>query len=162
VKTDETTAAFAKALHASGIIGEPCNENMIRDLEQQIDVKLPAAYRAFLLVAGRGFPTWQGSHHTFDDIMGLDDRRPPLQSWGDSLLKRHGSRLPDGAFVFFIHQGAALEFFLLDGGDNPAVFEWVDFQLPQPIKQVAPSFTEHVLTAKLQLEEWLARPPDGA
>jgi hypothetical protein len=160
--TDESTAAFVKALRNNGLTGEACSEDMIRDLEQQIAITLPAAYRAFLLVAGRGFRTWEGSHHTVDDILGLDDQWPPLQSWGERLLKRHRSHLPEGAFVFFIHQGAAVSFFLLDGGDDPAVFQWIDYKEFQPPRQIAPSFTEHLATEKRSLKEYLARRPGGA
>lgn len=132
-------------LREAGVAGEPCDEATVRDLEQEFGASLPAAYRAFLLVAGRGFPAWEGSHHTVDDDL------PDLQRSGRRLLQGRGGRLPADVFVFFIHQGAAVRFFLLGDGADPAVYQWVDFAEPKPIEQVARTFTGFVVESKRQL-----------
>lgn len=154
--TDQSTRNFVNALHAAGISGETCDEWTVRDLEQQLRVTLPAAYRAFLLVAGHGFPTWSGSHHTVDDDL------PALQQMASRLLKERGSSLPTDAFVFLIHQGVAVQFFLLGDGDDPPVYEWVDYAEPQPIERAGRNFTGFVAASKRQLEDWIARSPGGA
>src|SRR5687768_2308041 len=110
---DQRTRDFVASLHAAGISGEPCDEWAVRDLEQQLGVSLPPAYRAFLLVAGNGFPTWVGSHHTVDDDL------PELQRMAGRLLRERGSSLPTDAFVFLIHQGAAVQFFFFGDGHDP-------------------------------------------
>jgi hypothetical protein len=140
--THASTDNFVTALRAAGISGDPCDERTLRDLEQQLGVVLPAAYRAFLLVAGRGFAAWTGSHHA------LDDDLPELQRMAARLLKKRGTSLPSDAFVFLVHQGAAVQFFLLGDGDDPAVYEWVDSAEPRPIKRVGQSFTSFVTANK--------------
>ena len=143
--THQPTHDYVTALRAAGISGEPCDDLTVRDLEQQLGVSLPAAYRAFLLVAGHGFPTWTGSHHTVDDDL------PELQRTARRLLKERGASLPTDAFVFLIHQGAAVQFFLLGDGDDPAVFQWVDFAEPQPIERTGRNFTGLVVESKRQI-----------
>jgi len=155
METNQETLDFVTALRTAGISGEPCDEPTVRDLEQRLGISLPPAYRAFLLVAGHGFLTWAGSHHA------LDDDIAELQLKGKRLLKSRGAGLPADAFVFLIHQGAAVRFFLLGDGDDPAVYQWVDLAEPKPIEQVGRNFTAFVLESKRQLEEWLARRPGG-
>lgn len=56
--------------------------------------------------------------------------------------------LPTDAFVFLIHQGAAVQLFLLSDGDDPVVYRWVDFSKPQPIGRVGKNFTHFLANGK--------------
>ena len=144
METDESTRNFVNLLCAAGVTGEQCDEPTVRDLERQLGLALPAAYREFLLTAGRGFPTWAGSQHAIDDDL------PELQRSGKRLLEGCGGRLPADAFVFLIHQG---------DGDDPAVYQWVDLAEPEPIEGVGRNFTGFVAESRRELEDWLARRP---
>ncbi len=131
---DAKTESLVALLRASGVNGEPCDEWAVRDLEQQFDVELPPAYRAFLLVAGNGCEPLEGSHYAVeDDLAGL-------QRSARSVMKHDGADLPPDAFVFLVHQGYALNFFLLNDGEDPAVYEYV--QGMPPVRQVAARLSE--------------------
>jgi hypothetical protein len=97
--TDAATESLMAVLRDGGVAGEPCDEWQVRDLEQQLGAELPPAYKAFLLLAGNGFGPFVGSHHAVeDDLAGL-------QRAGRRIYRCDGRDLPDGAFVFFVHQG---------------------------------------------------------
>jgi SMI1 / KNR4 family (SUKH-1) len=117
---DSATANLVAVLTESGVSGVPCDEWQVSDLEQQLRIDLPAAYKAFLLVAGQGFSPFEGSHYAVEDDIS------DLQRSGGQIFKRHGNNLPTGAFVFFVHQGFAVRFFLLDDGFDPAVYEYAE------------------------------------
>jgi hypothetical protein len=151
--TKQSTSDFVGILHAAGVIGEPSDEWAVRDLEQQLGISLPAAYRAFLLVAGHGFPAWAGSHHAIDDDL------PELQRRAVRLLSKRGCTLPSDAFAFLIHQGAAVQFFLINDGEDPTVFQWVDFVDPRPIERIAQNFTAFVAESVRQSYKGPVRPP---
>ncbi len=156
MEPDTITDMFASRLHGDGISGEPCGRWEVGDLEQQFGVTFPAAYRAFLLAAGRGFGPWEGSSYTVDDL-------PDVQRWGSTLPAAKGRPLPSDAFPFFCHQGVAIAFFLLADGDDPAVYEWVGMQdVAPPPERVARTFTEYVAKAQRHLEELWARRTGGA
>lgn len=59
---DDTTEAYVQVLREAGIDGDPADEWQVRDLESNLAVNLPAAYRAFLLLAGKWFDPLVGSH----------------------------------------------------------------------------------------------------
>jgi hypothetical protein len=134
---DAATESLMALLCDGGVSGEPCDEWEVRDLEQQLRVELPPAYRAFLLVAGHGFGSFAGSHHAVDDDLA------GLQRAGRRIFRGDGGDLPGGAFVFFVHQGFVVRFFLLDDGPDPAVFEYVEHW--PPVKQLATRFSEFLL-----------------
>jgi hypothetical protein len=48
--------------------------------------------------------------------------------------------ISEDAFVFLVHQGVAVWFFLLASGDDPAVYEYVEHS--PPANQLAPHFSE--------------------
>jgi hypothetical protein len=134
---DADTDELLAVLRDGGVRGDPCDDWEVRDLEQELRVELPSAYKAFLLSAGHGFGPFQGSHHAVDDDLA------ELQRVGRRILAKDGIKLPNGAFVFFAHQGVAIRFFLLDDGVDPAVFEYVEHQ--PPAKQLSDRFSRFVL-----------------
>ena len=66
-----------------------------------------------------------------------------MQRAGRNIFREDRTHLPSDAFVFFVHQGVALRFFLLDSGDDPPVFEYVE-HCP-PAIQLAPRFSEFLV-----------------
>src|ERR1700761_2887189 len=98
-----------------GLSGEACDEWTVRDVEQQLGVEFPPAYRAFLTVTGNGWAPLEGGHYAVED--GLAN----LQHSAQRIIMRGGATLPDDAFVFRVHQGFALNFFLFQDGEDPPV-----------------------------------------
>jgi len=134
---DAATESLMVVLRDGGVSGEPCDEWEVRDLEAQLRVEFPPAYKAFLLLAGHGFGPFEGSHYAVDDDLA------GVQRAGRGIFRGDGGDLPGGAFVFFMHQGVAVRFFLLDDGADPAVFEYVEHW--PPVKQIGARLSEFLL-----------------
>lgn len=134
---DALTQEFVKVFQTGGISGEPCDEWQVLDIEQQLRVQLPPAYKAFLLLAGQAFGPFEGAHYA------LEDDLADIQRSARRILQRDHADLPSEAFVFFVHQGVAVRFFTLNSGEDPAVFEYV--QGWPPVKQVALRFSDFLL-----------------
>jgi hypothetical protein len=115
---DAITQSFLDNFRADGLKGDPCDEWEVRDLEQSLGIIFPAAYRAFLLCAGHGFAPFEGAQYALEDDFGQ------MQGSARRIMK---DRLPDDAFAFFVHQGFVVRFFCLNDGDDPAVYEYVEY-----------------------------------
>lgn len=90
----------------------------VAEVERKTGTLFPAAYKAYLLVAGHYPPTaWEGSECTIDDL-------PKLFEWAEHLLAEcRQPPLPEQAFVFIMHQGYQFFFFIADGDlEDPPVF----------------------------------------
>ena len=146
---DADTESLMTVLRGGGVSGEPCDEWEVRDLEQQLRVEFPAAYRAFLHLAGHGFGPFEGSHYAVEDDLA------ELQRTGRRIFRADGGDLPGGAFVFFVHQGFVVRFVLLDDGPDPAVFEYVEHW--PPVKQLAAKFSEFLLHESRTSQELRSR-----
>lgn len=131
---DAKTQSFVALLRDYGVNGERCDEWAVRDLEQQLGVELPPAYKAFLVVAGNGCEPLEGSHYAVEDDLAS------LQHTARRIMKRDGADLLTDAFVVLVHQGYAFNFYLLNDGEDPAVYEYV--QGMPPVRQVAARFSE--------------------
>jgi hypothetical protein len=131
---DAPTSSFLTRLRDLGLSGEACDEWTVQDLEQQLGVQLPPAYKAFLILAGNGWQPLEGSHYAIEDDLAN------LQRSGQRIMKHDGGKLPDDAFVFLVHQGYACNFFLTQDGDDPPVYEYVE-GMP-PVRRVAARLTE--------------------
>jgi hypothetical protein len=102
--------------------GGGCTEAEIAGLETSMSLRLPAAYKAYLLLAGGATPSvLTGSDCTLH-------RLHSLQAGARELLRENGQpELPPGAFVFLMHQGYQFFFFVADGkNDDPPVFYYVE------------------------------------
>jgi hypothetical protein len=97
----------------------PIPERIVADTEAALGVALPPAYRAFLLLAGRGCGPLEGSQYA------IEDELAELQRVGRRIATGAKTTLPDGAFVFLVHQGFVCLFFLCDESDDPVVYECV-------------------------------------
>jgi hypothetical protein len=150
---DVETQRYISLLGDAGVIGDPCDEWQVRNLEQQFRVTLPPAYKAFLMVAGKWFDPFEGSQYILEHDCGeLQFDPAELQRAGRRIPQKDGTDLPVDALVFFLHQGVAVRFILLNDGDDPAVFEYVEHE--PPAKQVAATFSEFLL-GEMQASEKL-------
>jgi hypothetical protein len=126
--SDPATESYVSMFRNAGVAGNPCDEWEIAELQRQLGVEFPPAYKAFLTLAGQGFAPLQGSHHAAEDDLS------ELQEAGRSIAEHEKTQLPAGAFVFLVHQGCACLFFVLHDMDDPAVFECVEgLGPPRPI-----------------------------
>jgi hypothetical protein len=146
---DRTTASFFAQLSDVLANGLPCDEWAIADLEKQLGIRLPASYKAFLLLAGRGWEPLEGSQYAVDDDLAQ------LQRFGKRIFSKNHGTLPDNAFVFFVHQGFACQFFLLDDGDDPSIFQSVVGQ-GAPNK-VYPHFSDWLSAEAKRSQEFRAK-----
>ena len=100
----------------------PCNEHEVQELERAVGLKLPAAYKEFLLWAGHG-AGWlmEGSRFYYDDLLAIQETAREMLQENESPDK-----LPDDAFVFWSHQGYQFSFFRTSQGDDPPVHHYCE------------------------------------
>lgn len=100
----------------------PCTEEEVSSLELQLGVSLPSAYREFLLWMGHGAgQLMQGSDCFFAQLL-------TIQEWAKELLQENSfpEKLPDDAFVFFMHQGYQFSFLRTTEGDDPPIYYFLE------------------------------------
>ena len=125
---DTTTKSFLSLFRDGGVARNPCEELVIHDLQKQLGVELPAGYKTFVLLAGRGCEPLEGSKYA------VKDDPAELQHAGRRIAADEKANLPAGAFVFLVHQGYACQFFVLRDMDDPAVFQCVEgLGPPRPV-----------------------------
>lgn len=103
--------------HTRQAIG--CSEEEILKLENSLKLSLPLAYKEFLRFAGKGLGDFEvGSTIFYDDIDLIE-----LQEIAREFLIEDNfpQKLPDDAYVFWMHQGYMFCFFRTSEGDNPPV-----------------------------------------
>ncbi len=101
---------------------KPCTEEEVVRLEQARSVKLPQAYREFLLWMGSsGGSLFIGSDCFYRDL-------PLIQKGAVELLEedQFPLKLPEDAFVFYMHQGYNFDFFRPSEGDDPPVYYYLE------------------------------------
>lgn len=102
-----------------------CSEAEIKKLETAAGLHLPASYRGFLKRMGHGAgDLFRGTDMFYSHLAGN------LRPWAEKLLanERPGLRLPADAFVFSIHQGYEVCYFLAGEGDDPPIYQFVEGQ----------------------------------
>jgi hypothetical protein len=121
------------AAHADELKGS--TEEEIQSLADALGVAFPAAYEAFLHVAGNGAGSFLAGTDFTTPIL-VDLREP-----AEALLAESGRELPPEAFVFAMHQGYMFWYFRTQQGqDDPAVCRFTEGQ-PGP-EEAAPGFVE--------------------
>lgn len=96
----------------------PCHEKEVTELERQVGLKLPKAYKEFLLWSGHGL----GSFEIGSDIFYETDLVSLQQDARDLLVENNfPQNLPEDAYVFWMHGGYMFTFFRTSEGDNPPV-----------------------------------------
>jgi hypothetical protein len=99
-----------------------CNNDEIMLLEKNLGYYLPIAYKEFLQLMGKGAGEFlQGSDCFYQHLL-------LLQKWALELLKENNfpEKLPEDAFVFFMHQGYQFSFFRFSEGENPPTYYYCE------------------------------------
>jgi hypothetical protein len=118
----DAVRGYVERFRSVGLDGSPCTASEVEQQQNDSGLPLPAAYRAYLLIAGHEPPSaWVGSDCTVRHL-----RR--LRGDADRLLRESGRPpLPAEAFVFLIHQGYQFFYFVADGrSDDPPVFYYLE------------------------------------
>jgi hypothetical protein len=134
------TDYYVSPYRTLGFDGEPCAMAELAQLEHDFGVRLPAAYRAYLLLMGRQ------PDYFFDGTDCAYRHLSRLRSAAMNLLSAHDSSftLPTNAFVFSMHQGYQFMYFLCeDGSNDPAVYHYLEND-PAP-KRVSERFSEWMM-----------------
>jgi len=99
---------------------EACDDDDIADIEDTYQLKLPLAYKQFLLRFGRqAGMLLHGSTIFYPDIM--DNRRI-----ADDIAEEDGFELKPSCFVFIEHHGYQFLYFDTTVGDDPPVFRVIE------------------------------------
>lgn len=105
----------------SDIMG--CSEAEIAQVERILNVKLPAAYREFLLRMGRGAGDFYcGSDLHWPKVLGLTEAGRELVSEDEADIQ-----LPADAIVIVMHQGYQFLFIRATEGDDPPVYHYMEY-----------------------------------
>jgi len=102
----------------------PCSDQEVKELENELGLKLPIAYREFLLWGGNGAGSFmQGSDFRYESLFAI-------QQIAKEMLEEDNSpdRLPADAFIFWMHGGYMFSFFRASEGDNPPVHHYCEGQ----------------------------------
>ena len=103
---------------------QACSEIEIAELEKQVGLKLPLAYIEFLRWAGKGLGDFEfGSRFFYDDNLAEIQEIALEIMAADELVGKTASpdKLPEDAFVFWMHEGYMFCFFRTSEGDDPPI-----------------------------------------
>lgn len=120
---------------------QPCTEQEVQELEQQLERRLPAAYREFLLIMGHG----AGEIFHPDDCFYED--LPKMQRLANIMLKPYGAQLPDDAFVFLFADYQFFFFRTSEGDDPPACYYMEGDDLSNGFQQPYQHYTDFLMVA---------------
>ena len=94
-----------------------CETYEVVNLEKQLGIFLPEAYKEFLLWMGKDPSIFlRGSEIEYQCLVKIQQRANEL------LNERDLKPLSYNAFVFYIHQGYQFSYFLLDENEDPDVY----------------------------------------
>jgi SMI1 / KNR4 family (SUKH-1) len=142
--------SFYDRYRKMGLTGGRLYDDSIDDLQEQLGLPIPDAYRDYLCIAGSSPPpALIGSDCTVNDIYDLrevviecleEDKNPFL--------------LPDNAIVFFMHQGYFFYYFLADGvTDDPAVYFYRSGTTKE-VTQVNYRFSDWIYMHAITSDRW--------
>ncbi len=96
---------------------KPMTEDQVKKVESLSNKPLPQVYKEFLLQMGKGAGRFmEGSSAFYNEIF-------ELQDWANELLNDNGIEpLPKNSFVFWMHQGYQMSYFILGESENPKVY----------------------------------------
>jgi hypothetical protein len=132
-----TIQELEKYLSIRGCELHGCSTAQIDKLERLLAVSLPLCYKEFLLAMGNGAGQFmKGSSAFYDEIFDLKEASMEL------LIDDNVKPLPDGAFVFWMHQGYQFAFFHPDEGDNPSIYFYHEGESHKEFERKEESFTD--------------------
>lgn len=117
---------YQNALLRTGLVSSRdmigCSEDEVKDVSLIAGYPLPKAYKEFLFAMGRAAGIF---------LLGTDifyRHVHDLKKNSNDLLKECGANfeIPVNAFVFYMHQGYEFAFFINDGIDDPAVYQFIE------------------------------------
>ncbi len=123
----------------------PCSEAEVQSYETQLGLKLPLAYKEFLLWGGHGIGVgWnhimRGSEFYFDAFY-YDDRRPYYRD----LMKHDDldySVLDEQTIIIFSHHDYQCAYIRADEGENPPVYFYLEGE--SEIVKESDSYSEYL------------------
>ena len=124
----------------SDLIG--CTLEEIIQLELDLKIELPIAYREFLRIMGKGAGKFlRGSDCFYSDLK-------DLQTGAVELLDENQfpQTLPKDAFVFLMHQGYQFSFFRLSEGENPPIYFYCEGETKESFVKTHRQFTDFLAT----------------
>jgi len=119
---------------------EGCLIHEIVDLEKQLGIYLPEAYKEFLLWMGKNPDVFLlGSEVEYNSLI-------KIQGWANELLKeKELEPLPSNAFVFYMHQGYQFSYFLLGQSEDPQVY-FFDEGITKEVKSLDVPYSQWIAT----------------
>ncbi len=101
-----------------------CTPEEVAELERQLRLELPLAYKEFLLYAGKGLGDFEIGSDIFYDEVDLVELQ---QTAREFLIEDNApQRFPEDAYAFWMHQGYQFCFFNTTEGDNPPVHYYIE------------------------------------
>lgn len=151
----KTTLETLKTINLSGRF-HPCTMEEVRNLEQKVRLKLPLAYKEFLLWSGHGLGNFEiGSDFYYDELVEMQEIAPEILK-ANPVVNRpeFPQKLPDDAFVFWMHQGYQFTFFRTSEGDNPPVHYYNDPTAKDFLWNYQAHFTDFLITELKNHARW--------
>ena len=134
--TEKAIVDYVALYRSLGLDGVGCTQRELAEIEAKWGTSLPASYRGFMQVVGRGgFHPWIGSDYTYPTV--LDAR--------DWLLESHAeggacTELPGNHLVVLSHQGYQFLALEADGSEDPPVVRYSE--TPGEVARVAARFSD--------------------
>lgn len=128
---DVAKATYAHLLPKDATKVVPCSETDVSILEERFSIKLPTAYREFLLWMGQhGGGFWVGHYGFYKEL-------PDINVWARALVLEGNTdpQLPEDAFVFFWDVAQSFYFFRTNEGDDPPVYFYMDPSLENYLRR---------------------------
>ena len=131
----------------------PCSEHEAQRLERYLGVRLPQAYKEYLLWIGHGAGRFmRGTDCFYEDVF-------HLRTWAEQLLKEDDfpQQLPEDAVVFSMHQGYQFSFFRTSEGDDPPVYYYLEDSGQTEFRKAFPSYSNLLMTIVNSQYEFLVK-----
>lgn len=118
---DSLKAKFAELRPEDSERLVPCSEIDVSDLERKLSIKLPDAYREFLLWTGQTGGFLSFTYCNCHNLQQLDVGAREILS-----QVKPSPHLPGKAFVFALDQSPMFCFFRIGDGDDPKVYLFIE------------------------------------
>ena len=131
----------------------PCTKDEVHQLEQEVHLTLPKAYKEFLLTMGKGASDFLiGSEFLYQHL-------PRLQETAKEMLTEDAfpQQLPADAFVFFMHQGYQFNFFRTSEGDDPPIYRYFEEKDVETFPCIYPHYTDFLLVELKDHAQYIQR-----